>query len=107
MHPNPRRVIPVIILVALAALAYWFFNGRASAQTDELKASGTIESTEYIIAPESAGRIVEVAAAEGDAVAAGQVLVKLDPSGGPTRPGRGRSGSRHRQLQLVERRAGC
>ncbi len=60
MHPNPKRIIPVILVLGLIALAYWFFNGRASAQTDELMASGTIESTEYIIAPESAGRIVEI-----------------------------------------------
>ncbi len=80
MHPNPKRIIPVIIVLSLIALAYWFISGRASAQTDELKASGTIESTEYIIAPESAGRIVEIAVDEGDAVTAGQALVKLDPS---------------------------
>jgi multidrug resistance efflux pump len=80
MHPNPKRVIPVLILLGLIALAYWLISGRASAQTDELSASGTIEATEYIIAPESAGRIVEVAVDEGDAVTAGQVLIKLDPS---------------------------
>ncbi|MBI3242274.1 MAG: efflux RND transporter periplasmic adaptor subunit [Chloroflexi bacterium] len=80
MHPNPRRVIPVILLVAIAGLAYWWFNGRASAQTNELQASGTIETTEYIIAPEIAGRVIEVTADEGDAVTAGQTLVSLDAS---------------------------
>lgn len=80
MHPNPKRIIPVILVLGLIALAYWFFSGRASAQTDELSASGTIEATEYIIAPESAGRIVEVAVDEGDAVTAGQALIRLDPS---------------------------
>jgi HlyD family secretion protein len=80
MHPNPRRVIPVVILIAIAGFAWWWFGGRASAQTNELKASGTIEATQYVIAPEIAGRVIEVAADEGEAVTAGQALVKLDPS---------------------------
>lgn len=80
MHPNPRRIIPVIALVVLAALGYWFYTTRAAAQTAELKASGTIEVTQYIVAPEISGRVIEVAADEGDSITADQVLIKLDPS---------------------------
>jgi HlyD family secretion protein len=80
MHPNPRRIIPVVILLTIAGISYWLYTNRASAQTNEIKASGTIEATAYIVAPEIAGRVIEVAVDEGDAATAGQALVKLDPA---------------------------
>jgi len=80
MHPNPKRILPVVIILAIAGIGYWLYTTRASAQTAELKASGTIEATQYTIAAELAGRVIEVAADQGDAVTAGQVLIKLDPS---------------------------
>ncbi|MCG2785666.1 MAG: HlyD family efflux transporter periplasmic adaptor subunit [Anaerolineae bacterium] len=43
-----------------------------------LKASGVIEATEISIAPELAGRIVDISVAEGDSVKAGDVLFRLD-----------------------------
>ena len=52
---------------------------RASAGvTPEIRFSGTIETDETAIHSELAGRVIAVAAAEGDQVAAGQVLVELD-----------------------------
>ncbi|MCX6029433.1 MAG: efflux RND transporter periplasmic adaptor subunit [Chloroflexi bacterium] len=45
-----------------------------------LRASGAVEGVETAICAELGGRVVEVAAVEGDRVAAGQVLIRLDGS---------------------------
>ena len=78
MHPNPKRIIPVVLVLGIIALAYWFFSGRTSAQDDANNASGTIEATEINIVPELAGKVSVINVAEGDIVKAGDVLVQLD-----------------------------
>ena len=80
MHPNPRRILPfVILLVALAAAGYWYFELRPSQQSNgALTASGTIEASQVQISPETSGKITEVLVSEGDRVQAGQELVHLD-----------------------------
>ncbi len=79
-HPNPRKVAPIVLtIIVLGSLAYWFFIVRpAQASGDELSASGTIEATQVRVSPEMGGRVIEVLAAKGDVVAAGDVLIKLD-----------------------------
>lgn len=49
-----------------------------TADTAPIAASGAIEATEYTVAAELGGRAVQVQAAEGDTVTAGQTLVELD-----------------------------
>jgi HlyD family secretion protein len=79
MHPNPKRIIPVVLILAVAGTAYWYYNyNRASAANNEIAASGTIEATNITISPELAGRAIAVKVGEGDAVNAGDVLVQLD-----------------------------
>lgn len=79
MHPNPRRIAPVILLIALAAAGWWYLNNnRTDAVSGELAASGTIEAIQVLVAPELAGHVLEVLAQEGDAVQAGDVLVRFD-----------------------------
>jgi HlyD family secretion protein len=87
MHPNPRRIAPVVLLVLLVVAAGWLAvnftaltSNRASAQTEALSASGTIEATQVTIAPELNGRLVEVLVQEGDPVHPGQVLARFDDS---------------------------
>jgi multidrug resistance efflux pump len=80
MHPNLRRILPVVLILATAAVLYWLYRGSAQAQTNELQASGTVEAVEYVVAPETNGRVIEVSAEEGQAVTAGQTLVALDPA---------------------------
>lgn len=80
MHPNPRRILPIVILlVALAAAGYWYFELRPAQQsTGALSASGTIEASQVQISPELSGKIIDVMVSEGDRVQAGQELVRLD-----------------------------
>lgn len=80
MHPNLRRVIPIVlVLAALAAIGYWYFEVRpVRADGGALTASGTIEITQVTIAPEIGGRVLEVLAEEGQAVQAGQTLVRFE-----------------------------
>ncbi|MFZ6027017.1 MAG: efflux RND transporter periplasmic adaptor subunit [Chloroflexota bacterium] len=82
MHPNPRKAAPVVLaILALLSLAYWFFVVRpAQAGDDALSASGTIEATQVRINPEIGGRVLDVLAGEGDAVRAGDALVRIDPA---------------------------
>lgn len=80
MHPNPRRVLPIILLLAaVAGAAYWYIELRPARQSSAaLTASGTIEASQVQISPEISGKVVEVLASEGDRVEAGQELVRFD-----------------------------
>jgi HlyD family secretion protein len=79
MRPNPRKIIPIVFLIAIIAAAVWYFTlGQGVANNGSLSASGTIEGTQVIIAPEIGGRVMEVLAQEGDEVQTGQVLVHFD-----------------------------
>ncbi len=75
---NPRPIIAVILVLAVLAAGYWYFFMRPSAAAGGLTASGTVETTEISIAPETSGKILTVNVQEGDAVKAGDVLFKLD-----------------------------
>lgn len=86
-------VFALILVGALAAGSWWYLSANPGA-TGELLArsglaqesgtagtltgSGTIESEEVIVSAEVGGRIVEIDADEGDEVAKGEVLVRLD-----------------------------
>jgi HlyD family secretion protein len=72
------RFIPIVIIVIVAAMGVYWFTTRAAAQDQGLKASGTIEATDVSLSPEIGGRVIEVAATDGDAVQKNQALVRLD-----------------------------
>jgi multidrug efflux pump subunit AcrA (membrane-fusion protein) len=60
-------------------LAGWYlFQNQGGGNNSALSATGTIEGTQVIIAPELGGRIQEVSVQEGDLVEAGDVLVRFD-----------------------------
>ena len=67
-------------MIAVVAIASVYYLSRTSAAQAEgaLTASGTVEAVEITVAAEIGGRVVEVLAHEGDAVAAGDALVRLD-----------------------------
>ncbi len=81
MHPNPRRIIPVILLILVASATWWYLNRETTAANSAvLSASGTIEATQVQLSTEVGGRIMLVNVAEGDDAVAGQVLVQLEDS---------------------------
>jgi HlyD family secretion protein len=77
---NPKKVVIPVVLLAVAGGAAWFGLGRARREEKGLIASGTVEATEAQIGFQVPGRIVEIAAREGDRVRAGQELARLDPA---------------------------
>lgn len=74
--PTPRHLIPLLfLLLGLGALA-WYLLHRPNPNALEL--SGRIEGYESDVGTKVAGRVDEVAVREGDAVAVGDLLVRLD-----------------------------
>ena len=74
-----RRMIPIILILALiGGGAWWWLSQQRTQAANELKGSGTIEVQQINIGPEVAGRVVEVIADEGQAVKAGQMLFRMD-----------------------------
>lgn len=82
MHPNPKRVAPLLLFLTLLVVAStWYVRSQATvADVDTLTASGTIEAVQVKLAPEIAGRVSAVLFSEGDSVQAGQVLARMDSS---------------------------
>ena len=89
-EPSPgrrRHIVRLLVLVALAALiavALWAYYAGGwrlpwGEESASLTASGTLEADEVLIAPEVAGRIMELAQ-EGQSVEADGVLARLDDS---------------------------
>lgn len=67
--------------VALAASLIAGCAGLGTPQAPPIEASGLIEATEIAVAPETSGKVAEVLVREGDAVKAGDVLIRLDDQG--------------------------
>lgn len=74
---RPPAPLFLLILILLAVSAWLVTHGR-SEQNGALKASGTVEAVIVNIAPEMAGQVKEVLAEQGQAVQAGQPLLRLD-----------------------------
>jgi HlyD family secretion protein len=74
-----RAIIIILIIAAIALVAYWYFTTQNSTPgVIALTGSGTVETTEVIISPEVSGKVTEVLVSEGDSVKAGEALFKLD-----------------------------
>ena len=80
MHPNPRRIVPVLAILVLLGLAGYYLVWPAFSKDGGLVVSGTVEATEVRLASELGGRVDEVYVAEGDRVAADQNVVSVQPS---------------------------
>lgn len=71
------RIALVLVLALLAVFAWWYL--RSPDEVDgEIRASGTVEATESRLGFQMAGRIQSVEVREGDHVAEGAVLARLD-----------------------------
>ena len=73
----------------------------------ELLASGHVEAIEVRIAPEVGGRIVSFPAMEGDAVARGQEIARIDPTNVELALAAARAERREAAAELALRRAGA
>jgi HlyD family secretion protein len=71
------RVVPVTLVLASTVVSIGCRNRKAD---EPIRASGYVEATEVRIAPEVGGRVLEVRVAEGDRVAAGDLIARLDTS---------------------------
>ena len=84
MHPNPRRIVPIVILALLLVGGYYlystdrlpFMTNNAAAESNAV--SGFIEGHDVNIVAEIGGRITAINVDEGDRVTAGQEVVRLD-----------------------------
>jgi HlyD family secretion protein len=71
-----RRALPLLALLALAAaVAFWLLRGD-----EQIHYTGFVEGEERVLRSEVAGRVLEVAFAEGERVPAGAVVARIDPS---------------------------
>jgi membrane fusion protein (multidrug efflux system) len=66
----------VVVVAAVAWALYYFLVGRWHESTDDAYVQGNVVS----ITPQAMGTVVSIGADEGMKVAAGQVLVQLDPN---------------------------
>lgn len=78
MKPNKKIIAPIAILILLGLIIvgvlHWW-NGNGS---DGIQISGNIELTEVKIGFKMSGRLTDLAVDEGDAVAGGTVIARLD-----------------------------
>ncbi len=77
------RLIPIVILAALAAVAAGFFISWHADQADAVpaglaRANGRIEAERVAVATKYAGRVAEILVKEGDFVERGAVIARMD-----------------------------
>ncbi len=77
---NRSLIIGAAVVAAIAIGGIWFWQSQdESGSTDPiLEATGVIEARTVTLSPEVGGQVVEILAEEGQSVAAGETLVKLD-----------------------------
>ncbi len=73
-----RPLIFGLLLLAVTGLLAWYFLKPASRHTGVAYGNGRLEATEVDVATKVAGRVSKILAREGDNLAAGQVVAKLD-----------------------------
>ncbi len=77
-HQNIRRFVPLVLLIVLLATAIIYLSNVTEGEAKELKASGSVEAVEVLVAPESAGRVAQVLVEEGDDIQKGDLLFQLE-----------------------------
>lgn len=75
---NPKKIVPVVVVLAILATAVWWFVLREDEATSGIEASGSVEATEATLGFQAGGRIAAIESREGQPVVAGAVLARLD-----------------------------
>lgn len=78
IHGRRVPLVPILLILALAAYGAFWLVGRRGADGAYIEGSGTIEATGVHVASKAPGRISEILAASGDRVDEAAVLVRLD-----------------------------
>lgn len=75
-----RRIALLVVAIAAATATFLWFRASRADTTDDgrLAVSGTVEATEVRLGFPAAGRIEAIAVEEGDRVASGALLARLD-----------------------------
>jgi HlyD family secretion protein len=73
-----RRVLPALVVLVLVSAGLAYLAAVSAAGGGPLQGSGTIESVQVNVAAEVSGRVLEVLVDEGQSVAEGDPLVRLD-----------------------------
>ncbi|NIS80844.1 MAG: HlyD family efflux transporter periplasmic adaptor subunit [Anaerolineales bacterium] len=73
-----RNILLLAFLITMVVVAIVYLYSVSGVEEAGLRASGTVESVEVLIAPEVAGRVEQVLVGEADLVDVGDPLVKLD-----------------------------
>ena len=76
----PKRIRIVIAVLAVGGVLAWYFMRSPEGGDGALTASGTIEATDADLGFQLPGRVSTVSAREGDRVAQGDELARLDTS---------------------------
>jgi HlyD family secretion protein len=103
---SPKKVVIPVLLLAAVGVAAWYFMRPREAEA-HLSASGTVEAVEARLGFQAGGRIVEIAPREGDRVAAGQVLARLDPAEAEARRAQAAAQVSAARAQLAELERGA
>lgn len=77
MTHNLRRILPILLILIVVSTVIYYLATLANPPQGPLQASGRVEATEILIAPETGGRIAQILVEEGQTVAAGDVLLRL------------------------------
>jgi HlyD family secretion protein len=78
MKGKLRRIIPVVVLAIAVAAGYGYFRGTSRNESKGIRLSGNFEVTEAQVGFKIAGRVEERLVDEGERVAAGQLIARLD-----------------------------
>ena len=78
MKRTRLAVIILIVVVIISVGIWWRVNSASSETSTDILTSGFIEAKDVAVSLEVGGRILEMAAEEGDRIKAGVILVKLD-----------------------------
>src|SRR5262245_43923972 len=70
-----KKLLPLLILLALGGGAYYYFNLPVTSLT----LTGIVTTNDVIVSPQIAGRLSDVMVKEGDLVTAGQLVAVIAP----------------------------